>query len=225
MSDIIESIKQGASQVLSEIDQRGQIKAAIDGIRHQLSAVERRRRISALENQVKTLQSEVKQLTEALGLQTLSLFDAGRIAHPELSRLCERINELRADLGSRRAELTELKVQAARSTQCPQCQANVPAGDGFCPKCGAQLKAGAAASSPASATKPRTVVRLRCPKCKTILPPEAGFCPTCGVKIVRPRTLAGTAPAPKRFCPSCGAEMSPSARFCSICGQSAPDAS
>jgi len=184
-----------------------------------LGSMERRRRINALENQIKTLQRETKQLTEALGLQTLSLFDAGKITYPELSRLCERINELRAELESKKAELTALKVQAAQPTQCPQCQASVPAKADFCPKCGAQLKAQAAASPSAPATKPRTVVRLRCPKCKTILSPEAEFCPTCGVKIKQPRTR----PVQKRFCSSCGAEISLNARFCSICGQPALD--
>jgi hypothetical protein len=108
MSDIIDAIRQGAGQVLSEIDQKGQLKSAFDGIRHQLSELERRRKANSLEGELKALQAEMKQLTEALGLQTLSLFDAGKVTHPELARLCERINELRADIEGKKAQLESL---------------------------------------------------------------------------------------------------------------------
>jgi RNA polymerase subunit RPABC4/transcription elongation factor Spt4 len=221
MSDLFESIKQGANQVLSEIDQKGQLKAALSGIRLQLSEVERRRRVSSLEKEVKTLQGEMKQLTEALGLQTLSLHDTGKVVHPELSRLCERINELRSEVEATKAELTALKVPAVRTAKCPKCQAEVGAGAEFCPKCGAQLQVRAAASPPAPAAKTRTIVRLRCPKCKTVLPQEAGFCPTCGVKIKRPQAR----PAQKRFCSSCGAQVGPDSQFCPACGQPAASTS
>jgi rRNA maturation endonuclease Nob1 len=215
MSDIIESIKQGAGQVLSGIDQKGQIKSAIDGIRGQWSELERRRKTSQLGNEIKSLQNEMKQLTEALGLQTLSLFDVGKIAHPELTRLCDRINELRSDVEQKKAELATLKV--ASQTRCPQCQTEVPGSAEFCPKCGQRLQpVPAAEPAAASAAQRRVVVRFRCPRCKTILPSEAGFCPTCGVKIRRPQ-----ASAPERFCASCGAAMDVKAHFCPICGHAA----
>ena len=223
MSELIDSLKQGASQVISGIDQKGQLKSAIDGIRYQLTELERKRKITQLEGQLKSLQAEMKQLTEALGLQTLSLFDTGKIVHPELTRLCERINELRAETEQRKADLTELKVQAApppkpEIVKCPRCQAKVSNEDGFCPKCGERLQKPSPepAAEAAQSSQSRVVVRLRCPKCKTVLPEEADFCPTCGVKIKRPQA---TQPAPKRFCASCGAEINPAARFCPVCGQ------
>jgi RNA polymerase subunit RPABC4/transcription elongation factor Spt4 len=239
MSDLIESIKQGAGQVLSDLDQKGQIKSAFEGLRHQWTEMDRRRRASLLANQIKTLESEAKQLTEALGLQTLSLFDTGKISNPELARLCERINQVRSDVDQKQAELSQLRAQAPapRTVQCLQCHSSVAADAQFCPKCGAQLPIGASAAaavpstgaatpatgaSPASspntpsagsAGTPGTIVRMRCPKCKTMLPSDAGFCPTCGVKIRRPE-----APADARFCPSCGAQANQGARFCPVCG-------
>jgi RNA polymerase subunit RPABC4/transcription elongation factor Spt4 len=218
VSDLIDSIKQGAEQVLSNIDQEGHIKSAIQGIRNQWTEVDRRRRINQLNSQVKTLQTEMKQLTEALGLQTLSLFDAGKISNPELARLCERIGELRTEIQERRSELNNLKAQAVTaSSQCPKCQAEVPATAEFCPKCGTRVRM--AQTEPASGAPPAAQqrVRLRCPKCKTILPPDAGFCPTCGAKLKMPQN----APTSKQFCASCGAEMGASARFCPVCGQAA----
>jgi rRNA maturation endonuclease Nob1 len=216
MSDIIDAIRQGAGQVLSEIDQKGQLKSAFDGIRHQLSELERRRKANSLEGELKALQAEMKQLTEALGLQTLSLFDAGKVTHPELARLCERINELRADIEGKKAQLESLITpQSVSERQCPHCQARVASDADFCPKCGTQLQKPASAPVAEASAEPRAVVRLRCPKCKTILDPDAAFCPTCGVKIKPLNSQV----APKQFCAACGAEMAQGARFCPICGQ------
>lgn len=216
MSDIIETIKQGAGQVLSEIDQKGQLKSALQGIRAQWNELERRRKKGTLESEIKAKQSEMKQLVEALGLQTLSLFDAGTITHPELARLCERLNELRSEIDQRKDELAALLKQTQGQTaKCPLCSASVPAGSEFCPKCGAQMGSKPAGPAVGPAAKPQTVVRMRCPKCKTTLPPNSGFCPTCGVKFKRPQAQ----PAGSQFCPACGAETSAKARFCPICGQ------
>lgn len=216
MSDILDSIKQGANQILSNIDQEGRVKSAIEGIRHQFTEVERRRRIGQLETQLRSLQAEIRQLTEALGLQTLSLHDAGTISHPELARVCERINELRVDADAIRAELAQLRAQMAASApvKCPNCQAQIAANAEFCPQCGTQLKA---QPQPGSAPDPRPQpqVRYRCPRCKTVLPANAGFCPSCGTKLRMP---AAAAPVAKQFCPACGAEIGAGARFCPVCG-------
>jgi RNA polymerase subunit RPABC4/transcription elongation factor Spt4 len=212
MSDIIDSLKQGANQVLSNIDQEGHLKSAIEGLRTQWSEVERRRKLGQLGNQIKNLQAEMKQLTEALGLQVLSLYDAGKISHPELARLCERIDELRSEIAERRTELNELKSQTtSETTQCPKCQAQIAAGSEFCPKCGTSLKT----QSPPASTPSQTVTRLRCPKCKTVLSQGTVFCPTCGVKLKMPSST----PTPEHFCASCGAQISADAQFCPVCGQ------
>ncbi|MBN1639830.1 MAG: zinc ribbon domain-containing protein [Anaerolineae bacterium] len=216
MSDIIDSIKQGANQVLSNLDQQGHIRAALEGLRSQWSEVERRRHVSQLSAQVHALQAELRQLTEALGLQVLSLYDAGTISHPELRRLCERINELRAEAEVKKAELADLEAQAAPQTvKCPQCGTLAAPDAEFCPKCGGVLKPApptAEGTPPPPATK---VVRLRCPRCKTVLPGPVGFCPTCGVKLRMPNQET----APAHFCRSCGAEIDPRAKFCPTCGQ------
>jgi len=218
VSDIFGSIKEGANQVLSSIDQQGHLKSVIDGLRTQWSEVDRRRRTNQLSAEIKGLRDEMKRLTEALGLQVLSLYDAGKITHPELARLCERINELRDDIETRNAELAQLKAQAAAAaTHCPQCQAPVGADAEFCPKCGTRVRAAEKQQPPPAGPSPQTVVRLRCPKCKTIVSPGSGFCPTCGVKLKMPQPSASV----KRFCAACGAQMSADARFCPVCGHAA----
>jgi RNA polymerase subunit RPABC4/transcription elongation factor Spt4 len=219
VSDIIDSIKDGANQVLSNIDQQGHIRSALDGLRSQWSEVERRRQINQLTGQVKSTQDEIKRLTEALGLQVLSLYDAGKVTHVELTRLCERIDELRDELETHKAELAQLKAQAASTpARCPQCQAPLAANAEFCSRCGARVASADQQPPTQAATGQRTVVRLRCPKCKAIVPEGSGFCPNCGVKLKMPQaTSSGSAPA-ARFCATCGAQMSVDARFCPVCG-------
>lgn len=221
MSELLDSIKQGASQVISGIDQKGQLKSAFEGLKTQLNELERRRKINQFEGQLKSLQNEMKQLTEALGLQTLSLYDAGKINYPELSRLCERITELRAEVEQKKAELTELKAASTprpKIAECPRCKTKVAESDEFCPKCGERLSPVVQATLPVPQAQAPVVTRLRCPKCKTILPDQSDFCPGCGVKLKKPAAKAQTA---KKYCASCGAEMSASARFCPVCGQAA----
>ncbi len=219
MSDIFDSIKEGANQVLSSIDQQGHLKSVIDGLRTQWTEVDRRRRTNQLSSEIKALREEMKRLTEALGLQVLSLYDAGKVSHPELTRLCQRINELRDDIEARSGELAQLKAQAAAAvTHCPQCQAPVAGDAEFCPKCGARVRAAQPGQAAPAASGSQTVVRLRCPKCKTTVSPGAGFCPTCGVKLKMPQSTASA----KRFCAACGAQMNADARFCPVCGRAAP---
>jgi rRNA maturation endonuclease Nob1 len=248
MADIIETIKQEANELLSGLDQKGQIRSAIEGIRSQWTERERRHKIHALENQIQTQRAEMKQMTEALGLQALSLYETGAITNPEIARLCERITELRTEIDAQKAEADRLKAdlqataqaqtearalqKAARvSSTCSQCGTAIPSDAEFCHKCGAQQLASSSApvaSAPApSAPAPQqgTVVRLRCPQCKAILPMDAEFCSSCGVKFRRPAQASTPSPnrqatSGKQFCPSCGAETKPNARFCPICGQS-----
>jgi len=220
VSDIFDSIKDGANQVLSSIDQQGHIKSAIEGLRTQWSEIERRRRTNQLSAQIKGLQDEMKRLTEALGLQVLSLYDAGKITHAELARLCERIDELRDEIEARKGELAQLKALASPApAHCPQCQTALSTDAEFCPTCGARVRAAERQQAAQATAGHHTVVRLRCPKCKTIVPAGSGFCPTCGVKLKMPQSSALV----KRFCAACGAQMSADARFCPVCGRAAQD--
>lgn len=245
MADILETIKQGADELLSGIDQKGQIRSAIDGIRSQWTEMDRRRKVSSLENQIKTQRAEMKQLTEALGLQTLSLYETGSITIPELARLCERITELRAEIESQKVQVEQMKAEAqaqaqalaeARAQQraahaataCSQCGAAVPANAAFCPKCGAQQAAPAPVvpPSPASAA-PAASTR------KPSAPAPAASQPATVVRLRCPQCKA-ILPSDAEFCSSCGVKFkrpvqtpaaqpvdsgaTSGARFCPSCG-------
>jgi membrane protease subunit (stomatin/prohibitin family) len=57
-------------------------------------------------------------------------------------------------------------AQAAATTICPSCSAQIPAGSKFCPQCGAKIGG-----------------EMICPNCKADVPEGSKFCPNCGTKI------------------------------------------
>ncbi len=81
---------------------------------------------------------------------------------------------------------------------CPKCNALVPAGNRFCPSCGAPM--GAAGGPP-------------CPKCGQPTAVGAKFCPSCGASLAAPAA---------RTCPKCNASVPGTSKFCPSCGTAMP---
>lgn len=75
---------------------------------------------------------------------------------------------------------------------CPKCGADVPAGAKFCARCGAKTDGGAAGGV--------------CKKCGTRLLAGAKFCSECGTPV-------------ETLCPKCGAKLLENAKFCPECGE------
>lgn len=75
---------------------------------------------------------------------------------------------------------------------CPKCGADVPAGAKFCARCGAKTDGGAAVGV--------------CKKCGTRLLAGAKFCSECGTPV-------------ETLCPKCGAKLLENAKFCPECGE------
>jgi membrane protease subunit (stomatin/prohibitin family) len=75
------------------------------------------------------------------------------------------------------------------SQKCPKCGADVPAGAKFCSKCGQKMGGGAS-----------------CVKCGEELEPGTKFCSNCGAKQTDE-------------CPNCKTELPVGTKFCSNCGQ------
>jgi predicted amidophosphoribosyltransferase len=243
MADIIETIKQGADDLLSGIDQKGQIRSAIEGIRSQWSEMDRRRKVSSLEKQIKAQRAEMKQLTEALGLQTLSLYETGSITNPELSRLCERITETRTEIEAQKAEVERIKEEAKaqaqalaearaqqrtarKATVCSQCGAAVQANAEYCHKCGAKQKAPEPAPAPAPSARAPSA-----PAASTPASPPRQQATVVRLRCPQCKTIL---PSDAEFCSTCGVKFkrpaqasasstptSGGARFCPLCGAEA----
>ncbi|MFP3871086.1 MAG: SPFH domain-containing protein [Syntrophobacteria bacterium] len=84
---------------------------------------------------------------------------------------------------------------AGQQTNCPACQAQIPANARFCSNCGHQI-----------------VTINRCPTCGHDLPADARFCMNCGSKVEKKT----------KRCPNCGYQALAEARFCNQCGEKLP---
>jgi RNA polymerase subunit RPABC4/transcription elongation factor Spt4 len=174
MSELFDKLVESAGQVISEVDKGGQIQSAIGSLRHRLAEAERKRKVSQVKQQIRDLHSQEAQAINSLSAQVLALYEAGTLTQPELVSLCRGVDEIRAQIKDRDAELEQLQPpqpEPKAEASCPQCAAIVIAGAAFCQTCGAQL-----AAAQESAPSP---VRF-CVHCGAQLREGARFCPKCG---------------------------------------------
>lgn len=95
---------------------------------------------------------------------------------------------------------------ASVPTSCPSCGEDVPAGEEWCPACGALATSQAGAGEP-------------CPECGALMATPAG-CDNCGYTLAEIPALV-----PERDmtrgetgCPRCYASVAPGAKRCAVCG-------
>lgn len=180
MSDLFDKLKESAGQVIAEVDKGGKIQSAISSLRHQMAEADRKRKIGLVKEQIRDLQGREAQAINALSAQVWALYEAGTLTQPELVSLCRNVEEIRAQIKEKEAELEQLQpppVPPARPAvagaqagpRCPQCGAAVVPGAAFCQACGARL-AGEEKPAPAQF----------CIHCGGQLRPGARFCPQCG---------------------------------------------
>jgi predicted RNA-binding Zn-ribbon protein involved in translation (DUF1610 family) len=178
MSEIFDKIVEGAGQVISEVDKGGQIQSAISGLRHRMAEADRKRKVNAIKQQIQDLQAKEAQSINSLSAQVLALYEAGTLKQPELVSLCKGVDEIRAEIEEKEAELAQLQPvqpapaeepQAAAGHRCPSCGVAVVAGAAFCQTCGTRLK-------PEELPAPV----LFCVHCGAQLREGARFCPQCG---------------------------------------------
>lgn len=87
----------------------------------------------------------------------------------EAQRFAEMIR-----IGEERLKELERQQSANKGeVQCMSCNAFVPAGNAFCPNCGAKVE-------PPVQNNP-----VKCPNCGTDLEPGASFCTNCGMNLNR----------------------------------------
>lgn len=185
MSDIIGKIVDSAGQVISEVDKGGQIQSAISGLRHRMAEADLRRKINTIKQQIQDLQAKEAQAINSLSAQVLALYEAGSLTQPELLSLCKGVDEVRAQIKEKEAELELLQPPPAQpepatsapattetENRCPDCGVPVVAGATFCQSCGARLK-----------EEPPPTPVLFCVHCGAQLREGARFCPKCGQTV------------------------------------------
>jgi len=216
MSDLLDKL-------IGEVDKGGGI---ISGLRQRLADADRKRKVNQLKQQIQDLRLQETQTINALSAQVMALHEAGTLTQPELVSLCQGVDNVRAQIKDREAELEKLQPPPPAPTaesRCPRCGSVVVAGAAFCQTCGSRLEA---APGPA----PVAPAEARCPKCGAAVVAGAVFCQTCGARLVAepaaavapaavPARAAAPASAATLFCANCGAKLREGASFCPACGK------
>jgi RNA polymerase subunit RPABC4/transcription elongation factor Spt4 len=172
MPDLIQAFRDKADDLLASINRKGGVRATIESLRYQMEAADRRRALSTVRAELKRLDKQINEMITAVGIQAVGLHEAGRLASPELSPLCQHVVELRAALTQQQAELAKLESLEAQtapadSATCPACGRSQPADATFCPYCGAAL--------------PQQ--ERYCSHCGATLRSGARFCAKCGQAV------------------------------------------
>lgn len=167
------------------------------------------RRVTAVQNTVRSLKSNYEKGLYQVGKTAFSLHQDQQINQPDLLEVCERQAAILAQIQAREREIEEIRAelfvdnvgigQAQYGRLCPNGHGTIPPQDRFCQKCGAQA---IEVPSPAS---------QQCTNCGSALAVDARFCATCG-------QTAPSAPVPENACPACQAPLLPDALFCAECG-------
>lgn len=207
MTDLVILFKEKADAFLAAINQKGGVRATIEGLRRQMAEADRRRAIGRVKAELRRLDRQINEMITAVGVQAVALQEAGRLTSPELQPLCQHISDLKATLSQQKAELAELEVMAStpavpaavpavgEAATCGGCGRPVPAGGGaFCPYCGEAVVSGTAPAPGVAVASRRS--------------PET-----------RPAATTEAAAALKPICAHCGAPLKPGAKFCSKCGR------
>jgi len=210
MSDLLDKL-------IGEVDKGGGI---ISGLRQRLADADRRRKVNQLKQQIQDLRLQETQSINALSAQVMALHQAGTLTQPELVSLCQGVDNVRAQIKDREAELEKLQPPTpipAAEVRCPRCGSVVAAGAMYCQTCGSRQEAGPA---------PVAAAEHRCPTCGSAVVAGAVFCQVCGARLgtepgsaPEPASAPAPAPASALFCAHCGAKLREGAVFCPVCGK------
>jgi DNA repair exonuclease SbcCD ATPase subunit len=176
MSDLLNTFKERAEQLVSAINDHGGIRATMDGLRRQMAAADRRRETQKIKGELRRLDGQITEMITAVGVQAVGLHKSGHLHSPELAPLCQHIVELEAVVAQQKDELA--KIEAAEEQEkeqgvgdCPSCGRPLLEGATFCPHCGVAVP-----------TQLRITYHF-CPACGTELRPGAKFCGKCGHRL------------------------------------------
>ena len=195
MAELLDAFKKKTEDVLDSINRSGGLRGTIDSLRRQMAEADRKRAVARARSQLESLKHEVTEMTNAIGLQAIGLYEAGKLSSPELQPLCQHVVSLKAAIFHAEQELEQLT-----ETSGPQ-----EAGK-------ATPVAAAPASEPAGSVA--AVPEVTCIKCGATWPASAAFCAFCGNPLA-PAQAEGRV---VRFCIQCGAALRQGAKYCSKCG-------
>jgi len=237
MTDLINLFKEKADEFLAAINQKGGVRATIEGLRRQMAEADRRRAMGRVKSELRRLDRQISEMVTAVGVQAVALQEQGKLTSPELQPLCQHIIDLKATLSEQQAELAKLEASvtasaaasaaapaaetpAAGAAPCANCGRPVPAGATFCPYCGA------AVAVAARGTESVTGAPATSPSAPSAGTPSAGMpsqpAPPSSAATMPSAAPEQPAPSPSRGAPASRAGAAPQApaprATCAYCG-------
>ena len=237
MTDLINLFKEKADEFLAAINQKGGVRATIEGLRRQMAEADRRRAMGRVKSELRRLDRQISEMVTAVGVQAVALQEQGKLTSPELQPLCQHIIDLKATLSEQQAELAKLEASvtasaaasaaapaaetpAAGAAPCANCGRPVPAGATFCPYCGA------AVAVAARGTESVTGAPATSPSAPSAGTPSAGTpsqpAPPSSTATTPSSAPEQPAPSPSRGAPASRAGAAPQApaprATCAYCG-------
>ncbi len=154
-------------------------------------------RLNRAQARIASTQEQLSASVARLGYLTYDLAGRGEITHPQVTALCESMNQLKAEVTRLQADIraiqTEQFVEAQPLPKCAFCGAVIPLEARFCRRCGRP----ATAESAAPPIVPRaTPTGLICSACGTVSPGDMRYCLHCG------QPLAGVPQSPPARVPA-----------------------
>jgi len=240
MTDLINLFKEKADEFLAAINQKGGVRATIEGLRRQMAEADRRRAMGRVKSELRRLDRQISEMVTAVGVQAVALQEQGKLTSPELQPLCQHIIDLKATLSEQQAELAKLEASvtapaaetpAAGATPCANCGRPVPAGATFCPYCGAAVAVAArgtesvtgapatSPSAPSAGTPSAGTPSQPAPPSSTATTPSSAPPLAAAAPSAAPEQPA---PSPSRGAPASRAGAAPQApaprATCAYCG-------
>jgi|YNPNPStandDraft_1061719.scaffolds.fasta_scaffold20952_3 RNA polymerase subunit RPABC4/transcription elongation factor Spt4 len=174
MTDLVKTFKEKAETLVSAIDRKGGVRATLESLRRQMAESDRRRAIHNVRAELRRIQQQIEEMINAVGVQAVGLYEAGKLTSPELQPLCQHIVQLKAAVAQQEAELAKLEASAAGSSAlgaklCIACGKPLPDKATFCPYCGT--------------ASPKAMAKRFCTNCGSALRFEAKFCAKCGQAV------------------------------------------
>jgi DNA-directed RNA polymerase subunit RPC12/RpoP len=167
------------------------------------------KRITSLQNQVRSLRSDFGKMTTEVGQVAYRLHRANEVTQPKLLTVCQRLDGVEAQIGAKEQEIEQIRrevfmeetFQIGSGHVCPNGHGALPPQDKFCQICGAQ----AINITPLSGNP--------CTNCGVNLAADARFCSNCG------QTVATELPTNEAAqCEKCEAMLLQDSVFCAECG-------
>lgn len=123
MADVLKMFQDQAQKMIEQINDKGGLRGMIDGLRNRIEEADRKRDVNRVRVELERLDAQYADLTRAIGLEAVSLYERNMLKTPELEPLCQHVSDIHKMLESKKQELAQLEAEAAAEQAARAAQA------------------------------------------------------------------------------------------------------